>query len=674
MRPASQPFLTAVRIMAALGLFSLSMTGEIEPYYYALGWSCLVFGIIADRKLTQWQPAFRRAETLAVLVMIGNFILDFAFRHQTFFISIAHFLLLFLMFKLPGPKTRKDCLQIFLVAFFQIMASCTLSVDIWQAITLALMIPTATTGLYWHQLEKEQESDPQPLANDARRAYRRMSWSISLAAIPMNLLLAISVFVLFPRLTFNVSIPGFESNVSGYIQQVNLNETGRINVDNTGVLWLSIPDQSERRLWNGYLRGGTLEDFDGRQWRPAHRGFVQTLLPDRNNVFLVSRLPARGKLLRQNILLLDTSDSTLFAQGIPLEVTAHLSSLQRAMDGSLQWNNRSHRPIRYDVISDTELHQEPIEETRLTKLPPIPLEKIRALANQAAGPDLNPLHQAISIENFLRQNYSYSLELGRQAIADPIDDFLFYKRKGPCGYFASAMAIMLRLRGIPCRLVAGYYRGEWNAPAQEYLFRQRDAHAWIEAYIVGRGWVSFDPTPQSAAPENTDQRSWTLSLRQYWNYLELKWNQLVIQYDLYAQLRALEGIQRTSDQASDRLANWWRGRERKRQAIPAVHFKKDFVQSIRRHASVGLFALAAGFIIVSIRRRWMETPSHAVSERVAAYQRFLKKMAREGFPKHASETGLDYVRRMRIERPDKSEQAAHVTKAYYNARFAGLHS
>ena len=57
------------------------------------------------------------------------------------------------------------------------------------------------------------------------------------------------------------------------------------------------------------------------------------------------------------------------------------------------------------------------------------------------------------------------------------------------------MAIMLRVVGVPTRMVNGFLAGEYNAIAGSYIVRQSDAHSWVEAYVPGRGWLEFDPTP-----------------------------------------------------------------------------------------------------------------------------------------------------------------------------------
>ncbi len=78
------------------------------------------------------------------------------------------------------------------------------------------------------------------------------------------------------------------------------------------------------------------------------------------------------------------------------------------------------------------------------------------------------------------------------------DHFLFSSRSGFCQQFASAMAVMCRADGIPARVVTGYAPGGYSIVGNKYIYRDRNAHAWVEVYFDGLGWVLFDPTQASS--------------------------------------------------------------------------------------------------------------------------------------------------------------------------------
>ncbi|MGO1469392.1 MAG: transglutaminase-like domain-containing protein [Tissierella sp.] len=102
--------------------------------------------------------------------------------------------------------------------------------------------------------------------------------------------------------------------------------------------------------------------------------------------------------------------------------------------------------------------------------------------------------KAIIIQDYLRNNYKYNLDVKKlPSNTDFVDHFLFEEKEGYCTYYASAMAVMLRLENIPTRYVEGYIVKE-KIDTKKYQVRQKHAHAWVEAFIEPVGWVSFEPT------------------------------------------------------------------------------------------------------------------------------------------------------------------------------------
>ncbi|MGU3570058.1 transglutaminase-like domain-containing protein, partial [Paenibacillus sp. A51L] len=137
-------------------------------------------------------------------------------------------------------------------------------------------------------------------------------------------------------------------------------------------------------------------------------------------------------------------------------------------------------------------------------------KRVKDLASsivRAAGP--NRYDQAAAVSQYLKQHYVYSLtdtSIPKEG-QDLADQFLFVQKTGYCVHFSTAMAVMLRSQGIPARWVKGYTAGspakdqsEAEAGSRVYEVTAADAHAWVEVYLGGAGWVAFDPTPGFAGP------------------------------------------------------------------------------------------------------------------------------------------------------------------------------
>src|SRR6185312_12508119 len=85
-------------------------------------------------------------------------------------------------------------------------------------------------------------------------------------------------------------------------------------------------------------------------------------------------------------------------------------------------------------------------------------------------------------------------------------DWLLQTHAGYCTYYASAMAVMGRLLGIPTRIVNGFSSGYLDTKRGVWSVTGSDAHSWVQAYFPDRGWISFDPTPSfalDAAPQQS---------------------------------------------------------------------------------------------------------------------------------------------------------------------------
>jgi transglutaminase-like putative cysteine protease len=116
--------------------------------------------------------------------------------------------------------------------------------------------------------------------------------------------------------------------------------------------------------------------------------------------------------------------------------------------------------------------------------------------------DAPTMYDAVKgVERYLTRNFTYS-EKPRRA-RYPLNAFLFRDKFGYCQQFSGAMALMLRMVGIPSRVAAGFAPGSLNRDSGEYRVRDLDAHSWVEVHFNGIGWVTFDPTPAAAPAEAT---------------------------------------------------------------------------------------------------------------------------------------------------------------------------
>lgn len=286
---------------------------------------------------------------------------------------------------------------------------------------------------------------------------------------------------------------------------------GPVSLDDSVALYLTTESEIAHTL---YLRGATFLEYTGRTWEAGESQRVE-ILSD-------GSLPTgyASDVLRENISVKVTPalnfGRTIFNILEPMRVDDLKSPYEADADGNLFAERAIARNSTYRVSA---------------RLPRYSAEQIRLLSTSSADEkyesylqqpedlpvrvgDLtlaitervsHPYDKAVAIESYLRA-MEYSLESeAAPSGRDFVDFFLFDLRKGYCTYFATAMVVMLRELGIPARLVEGFAvpsSAEYTETDQGRIYSvlNSQAHAWVEAYFPGYGWVTFDPTPRGDLP------------------------------------------------------------------------------------------------------------------------------------------------------------------------------
>jgi len=126
-----------------------------------------------------------------------------------------------------------------------------------------------------------------------------------------------------------------------------------------------------------------------------------------------------------------------------------------------------------------------------------PYAQAYALAQRLRTGAATPYAYAEKIMNYLAHGYTYDQNVPARKY--PIEAFLFTTKRGYCQQFAGAMALLLRMGGVPARAAVGFTSGSYDSATHEYVVDDTDAHSWVEAWFPSYGWVRFDPTPPAGA-------------------------------------------------------------------------------------------------------------------------------------------------------------------------------
>jgi hypothetical protein len=129
---------------------------------------------------------------------------------------------------------------------------------------------------------------------------------------------------------------------------------------------------------------------------------------------------------------------------------------------------------------------------------------VRDLAREKTAGAIGPYQQAMALQDFLRNNYTYDEAAPAGHSDDHLRYFLFRSKIGYCEQFAGAFAAMARSLGLPARVAVGFTPGAYDQPLDIFHVTTKEAHAWPEVHINGMGWVAFEPTPGRFEPNPTN--------------------------------------------------------------------------------------------------------------------------------------------------------------------------
>ena len=124
-----------------------------------------------------------------------------------------------------------------------------------------------------------------------------------------------------------------------------------------------------------------------------------------------------------------------------------------------------------------------------------PYTPLYAAAKAIVGHGKTPYAAVVAIESWLRDSgrFTYDQHPPQVAGVPPLVAFVTETHRGYCQHFSGAMALMLRYLGIPARVAAGFASGRFSN--DQWTLTDHDAHAWVEVWFRGYGWLPFDPTP-----------------------------------------------------------------------------------------------------------------------------------------------------------------------------------
>jgi len=644
-------------LLAGDGLVALWLTGELSLLLGTAAALLLLLGWWAEPLLARGFPS---APLLAVIpgLLAAAAILDFLFVAETLLIAAARLLLGLMLYMCWTMRTPADRWRLVILSLMAMVAAAALTTRPAYLAAFAAAGLLAIWSLALLHLEGEA---PAGAALSARRDVATAGFFLGTGLLALTAFaLTALFFVLLPRPGGGVALGrGGSGSVTGFTERVTLATFGRLTQDDAVVLWVTFPDgQPGGRL---YWRGLALDVFDGEAWHQSDpRRFLLPHLPDG---FTPVAQPRSARIFRQEILREALNTRVLFGAAWPVGLSGLPPGLTRDAGGALYLPAGHAVPLQYVALSDPappgqgEGNLPAAVRERHLRLPRLD-PAIAALAREVTGEGATPAEAASRLEAYLSTQFTYSLDLTRPAGRGILEDFLFGRREGYCELFATALAVMLRSQGVPARLVVGYLDGAWNEYGEHLAVRQRDAHTWVEAFLVGEGWRTFDPSPR-ATFDAARPAPLLGAAGQYLDFVWLRWNRYVVGFSAADQFGLAFRVRARSLAWREGIGRGW---DRLRAAAP-----------LARPGLLLVLAAGAGTAGLLLWRRRQSTPTRLPgAPRVPFYLLALRRVRRAGFQKPPGLTAAEFAERVMKQGGESFAPLRELTLAYYATRFGGV--
>ena len=539
-------------------------------------------------------------------------------------------------FKIFESNSKRDFFISTYLGYFLIITNFFYTQTIPTATYMILVIIIMTAGLIDFNDMRQQLS--------LFKRYK-LAGSLLLQSLPLLLIL----FVLFPRINGPLwglpkdaytSVTGITDEITpGTISQLVQSDEVAFRVTFED----EIPEPSQL-----YWRGPVLWKTNGRKWTTGKSNADERPEP----------IEFIGEPINYDVTIEPSNKRWLFG----LEM---VSQLPKKTYRTTDYQLKTLQPIRsrkvYSLSSYTSfvLNKDGYNDLeRGLYLPRIPHPKTKELASKLRDEHKEPERIIEATLNWLKQqNFVYTLT--PELIAgDTIDDFLFNSRKGFCEHYAAAFTVLMRAAGIPARVVAGYQGGEVNPLGNYLIVRQRDAHAWTEVWLQGKGWIRIDPTSIISPIRVNEGINNAIPDALIDIPLGMENNETA--------LRLWQRLKNTVDMVNYQWAQWvlGYGPEKQKQIIKYLGIEAfDWVK-----LTFYLF-IAIGIIVAAITLYiFMKVP---VSNEPAKkyYDSFCRKMARIGLKRLAYEGPADFATRISESRNDLKNETQNITNLYILVRY-----
>lgn len=643
------PVLERSMVMKALGCFGVAVlphTFHLTPWILLLAGIVVAWRVASLRKLLRLPPGSFFAAAIPVLV------LGVAVTYGTVIGRDGGTALLvgFFCLKMLELRNRKDFLVVTGVSYALILAAVLFTQSLPMCLYLLFQFVFTTSCLV--RLHGRWGERPQ-------RTAMRLAGSILLRSLP----LAAILFLFFPRLDAQLRFSPFDP-ASGFAESMSPGSVVGATGDRSMAFRVEFPDgdvpPQEDLYWRGVVLART---EDGMAWERIPQG-------------VGGQVPRMGSgtdfpegWVRYEISLIPSFQRWVFALDYP---RAWPSNGEMHVGGVVGWPYKIRSRLKYSMVSQPgylSREMTPGLRRRYLQLPKDSeitgrMRDLVAEWRRSSATDQQVLERALGF--FREQGFAYSFRPGNYR-RKALDTFLFERRRGFCEHYSGSLATLMRLAGIPSRVVLGFHGGEINPYGDFLLVRKQNAHSWVEVWLDETGWVRVDPTSVVAPVRLTGGfgmlEEW---LGQGW-LIQLAG----LEFELFPPGWLPDPLDAGLETLTDRIDNlnriWdeWLGYDFGAQVrlMRSMGVEQSPVPGL-----LGLMAGAGGLVLLFLAWwTWRGRPEQAPEDRYLAI--LCRKFRRHGIERKPSEGVATFLQRIGKRFPEKHRELESFSRDFHEIKF-----
>jgi len=634
-------------LMALAGLVAFAGGAGFEPASALLAAVALVTALF-------WHPDRARSVRLERIwlplatLLVARALFHVFFIRDDVVIPVVDLLLLLLAAEALRSLDAPNDLRIYALSFALILASTAYRPGIVFLLAFVAYVVLATVALMVGHVRRRAE------AHGVREVPLGRGLLVTTGVLSsVTFMVAMLVFVTFPRVSQGWAGRGDQlaTSIAGFSDEISIGQYGSTILTNPQiVLRVEFPDGAPSDLGGLHWRGRSYDRFDGVRWTRTEQ-IPPSAAPRQWYRDLWSQ-----DIVRQRIFAAALDTRVLFSLHPVLDIDAE-NGIQPLFDNAgdfVYWGRGAPVYSAYSPaappapealrLADRGFTPSGVHYLQLPDIDP----RIRQLTDSLTRGLDNRYDRVVAIRDYL-QSFRYTRDLPATPAEATLDHFLFERQAGHCEYFSTAMVVMLRSIGIQARNVNGFLGGRWSQFGDYLVVTQNEAHSWVEVWLQGYGWVTFDPTPAGAGTGDVTT-SWLWPGRIFFDGLQHRWSKWVLDYG--------------TDEQSGIFAGLFSG-----DPETAAEGTASAAGAIARFLGTALFVLTllGGFAWAQRVRPTVLRPSPPTR----MYLQLRRACARAGLGVLRGTTPLALVEQVRAGRAGAARAAERVVDLYLGSRYGG---